>query len=70
MPVRSFLPLSLAATLLLTGAASAQSVTLIGAFKDWSAYSASDGAGAVCFAMSKPTDVSPFPTATRRPISI
>ena len=61
MPVRSFLPLSLAATLLLTGAASAQSVTLIGAFKDWSAYSASDGAGAVCFAMSKPTDVSPSP---------
>ena len=30
---------------------------LIGTFKDWSAYSASEGAGAVCFAMSKPTDV-------------
>jgi hypothetical protein len=61
MPVRSLLPLSLAATLLLTGAASAQSVTLIGAFKDWSAYSASDGSGAMCFAMSKPSDVTPSP---------
>ena len=43
------------------GAASAQSVTLIGTFKDWAAYSASEGAGAVCFAMSKPSDVSPSP---------
>jgi hypothetical protein len=43
------------------GAALAQSVTLIGTFKDWSAYSASEGAGAVCFAMSKPSDVSPSP---------
>ena len=33
----------------------------IGTFKDWSAYSASEGAGALCFAMSKPTDVSPMP---------
>jgi hypothetical protein len=43
------------------GAASAQSVTLIGTFKDWAAYSASEGAGAVCFAMSKPSDSSPSP---------
>ena len=43
------------------GTASAQSVTLIGTFKDWAAYSASEGAGAVCFAMSKPSDVSPSP---------
>ena len=43
------------------GIASAQSVTLIGTFKDWAAYSASEGAGAVCFAMSKPSDVSPSP---------
>src|SRR5262245_7506268 len=61
MPVRSLLPLFTAATLLLTEAAAAQSVTLIGEFKDWSAYSASDGAGAVCFAMSKPTEVAPSP---------
>jgi hypothetical protein len=43
------------------GIASAQSVQSIGDFKDWSVYSASEGAGAVCFAMSKPTDVSPAP---------
>jgi hypothetical protein len=39
----------------------AQSVQQIGTFKDWSVYSASEGAGSVCFAMSKPTDVSPQP---------
>ena len=39
----------------------AQSVQQIGVFKNWSAYSASEGAGAMCFAMSKPTDVSPQP---------
>lgn len=39
----------------------AQSVQLIGTFKDWSAYSASEGAGSVCFAMSKPTQVDPQP---------
>jgi hypothetical protein len=39
----------------------AQSVQLLGTFKDWAAYSASEGAGAVCFAMSKPSDVDPEP---------
>jgi hypothetical protein len=51
-----FLPLLLGAT-----PAFAQSVQQIGTFKDWSAYSASEGAGSICFAMSKPTDVSPQP---------
>jgi len=51
----------LTAILALTGAASAQSVTQIGNFKDWAAYSASEGAGAVCFAMSKPSSVDPSP---------
>ena len=37
----------------------AQSVQALGDFRDWAAYSAADGAGQVCFAMSKPTDVSP-----------
>ena len=41
--------------------ASAQSVQVIGTFKDWAAYSASEGAGAVCFAMSKPSTVDPQP---------
>ena len=41
--------------------ASAQSVQQLGTFKDWSAYSASEGAGAICFAMSKATAVTPQP---------
>jgi len=47
------------ALLLTAGAASAQSVQSLGDFRDWAAYSASEGAGVVCFAMSKPTDVQP-----------
>ena len=39
----------------------AQSVRLIGDFRDWSAYATSEGAGAVCFALSKPQDVNPIP---------
>ncbi len=53
---------ALAAAVLLvggTGAAAAQSVQALGEFRDWAAYSAAEGAGRVCFAMSKPTSVSP-----------
>jgi hypothetical protein len=39
--------------------AAAQSVQALGEFRDWAAYSASDGNGQVCFAMSKPTEVAP-----------
>lgn len=39
--------------------ASAQSVQALGEFRDWSAYSASDGSGQVCFALSKPQSVEP-----------
>lgn len=39
----------------------AQSVRQLGEFRDWSAYSASEGAGAVCFALSKPKEVVPTP---------
>lgn len=41
--------------------AAAQSVRLIGDFRDWSAYSASEGAGPLCFALSRPTAVAPQP---------
>lgn len=41
--------------------AAAQSVRLIGDFRDWSAYSASEGAGPLCFALSRPTSVTPQP---------
>jgi len=42
-------------------AALAQSVRLIGDYRDWSSYAASDGSGAVCFALSKPKSVEPTP---------
>jgi hypothetical protein len=61
MPIRPLLPLALLLSLTFAGAAEAQSVQLIGTFKEWSAYSASEGAGAVCFAMSKPSTVDPSP---------
>ena len=39
--------------------AAAQSVQALGDFRAWAAYSATEGTGQVCFAMSKPTEVSP-----------
>jgi len=48
-------------SLCLVGPASAQSVRLVGDYRDWSAYSASEGAGALCFALSKPKEVTPTP---------
>ena len=57
MAVR-FAPIA-ALLVLATSPAAAQSVQALGEFRDWTAYSASDGNGQVCFAMSKPTDVSP-----------
>ena len=41
--------------------AAAQSVRLIGDFRDWSAYSATEGTGGICFAMSLPKEVTPTP---------
>ncbi len=41
--------------------AKAQSVQLLGDFKDWSAYSTSQGSGKLCFILSKPENVSPEP---------
>jgi hypothetical protein len=41
--------------------AMAQSVRLVGDFRDWSAYSATEGAGQICFTLSKPTEVEPTP---------
>ena len=42
-------------------AANAQSVQLLGDFKDWSAYSASTGNAKLCFVLSKPKNISPKP---------
>jgi hypothetical protein len=44
-----------------TGSAMAQSVRLLGDFRDWSSYAATDAGGPVCFALSKPKSVEPEP---------
>ena len=62
MMAKNLLRLAVAGLLLVQPAGAwAQSARLIGDFRSWSAYAASEGSGAVCFAMSKPTDVSPLP---------
>jgi invasion protein IalB len=43
-----------AATLLLAGAAQAQSPSAIGTYSDWTAYSVSTGNGKICYALSQP----------------
>jgi hypothetical protein len=59
--VSRFVSLVVLASLLSVGSAAAQSVRLLGDFRDWSSYTATDGAGPVCFAMTKPTTVTPTP---------
>ncbi len=44
-----------------TAAVSAQQVRLLGDFRDWSAYTAVDGVGNICFALAKPVEVTPQP---------
>ncbi|VAW19131.1 hypothetical protein MNBD_ALPHA12-738 [hydrothermal vent metagenome] len=39
----------------------AQQVQVLGDFRNWSAFTANDGAGIICFSMSKPKDVAPTP---------
>jgi hypothetical protein len=41
--------------------AAAQSVRLLGDFRDWSAYATSDSAGKICFVLSKPVSTEPEP---------
>jgi hypothetical protein len=52
---------AVAALSLVTTAASAQQVRLLGDFRDWSAYTAADGIGNICFALSKPVEIIPQP---------
>lgn len=42
--------------------AAGQSARVLGDFRDWSSYAADDGAGTVCFAMTKPKSVEPTPS--------
>lgn len=60
MPLRPLL-LAVLATVMMAGSAMAQNVRLLGDHRDWSSYAASDGTGPLCFAMTKPKDVSPMP---------
>jgi hypothetical protein len=55
------LPLAALLAILMATGANAQSVRLLGDFRDWSAYSAVEGTDNICFAMSKPVDVEPRP---------
>jgi hypothetical protein len=43
------------------GQSLAQSVRLLGDFRDWSAYATSDDAGRLCFAMTRPVTTEPEP---------
>lgn len=53
--------LGIAIATILTGPVLAQSVKLIGEFRSWSAYSASEQTGPVCFALTRPTEITPQP---------
>ena len=61
MKVRAFAVIATVLVPALSGAAMAQSVKLLGEFRDWTAYTATESTGPVCFALSKPTEVSPSP---------
>ena len=50
-----------AIVLLSAAPALAQQVKLIGEFRSWSAYSATEQTGPVCFALTRPTEVAPQP---------
>jgi len=58
---KSAVALVLVASLALTATAEAQQVRVLGEHRAWTSYAASDGAGQVCFAMTKPQSVSPTP---------
>lgn len=43
------------------GPSLAQSVQVLGDYRDWSAYTASESSGRLCFSLSKPTSTEPEP---------
>jgi hypothetical protein len=53
--------LGIAIVLLSTAPGLAQQVKLIGEFRSWSAYSATEQTGPVCFALTQPTEITPQP---------
>ena len=61
LKISQMLILSAVLFALFTFGAKAQSVQLLGDFKDWSAYATSQGSQKLCFVLSKPKNVSPEP---------
>ena len=61
MPLRALTLAAAIALPLLAAPAFAQSVKLLGEFRDWAAYTATESTGPVCFALSRPTEVTPSP---------
>jgi hypothetical protein len=61
MKHRALAALLTLSTTMLAGAATAQSVKLLGEYRDWTAYTATESTGPVCFALSRPTEVTPSP---------
>lgn len=61
MKFRAIVAIAAMTVPMLAGAASAQSVKLLGEYRDWTAYTATESTGPVCFALSKPTEVTPSP---------
>lgn len=50
-----------AAVVALAAPANAQAVKLLGQYRDWSAYTATEATGPVCFALARSTNVEPSP---------
>jgi len=61
MKLRALAALATLTVPLLAGSAMAQSVKLLGEYRDWTAYTATESTGPVCFALSRPTEVTPSP---------
>lgn len=61
MKFRALAAVATALVPMLASPALAQSVKLLGEYRDWTAYSATESTGPVCFALSKPTGVEPSP---------
>jgi hypothetical protein len=61
MNLRALAAIATVTVPMLAGTAMAQSVKLLGEYRDWTAYTATESTGPVCFALSKPTEVTPSP---------
>ena len=63
--IRTFLLSSITALLVATPALAADSADILGAFKNWTAYTAGSGSSMTCYAMSAPRAMQPQDRQTR-----